>query len=691
MTSPKASRPPSTSFSTLSADSRPVFPKSASETNLPNNTESDPPVRDDARSVFSNPGDDLNVEVAALSNKLISAINHQTKLDDSLVVTKHELDTARQRIVQLEAIAKEYADKLAEGVLVEKKDVEAQLRSMREKLEEEKMLREQAEKDKRNMEIEVETLTTALFDEANTMVAAARRDRDTVNRQNEHLKSQIKDTEALLATHQEQLAQLKGVMQQMEIEREEAEFSRPQTPTLLSRASRESIGLDFDALSIAPTLEDLSPLPATSLPNVVLPVLRYDIPAYHDFVEVLIAAKSARFSGNRSSGSSFSSIQMMGLSMPSPPQSSGLTSSFFGKRKGATESGSASVGHSPSSSAGDAQSIWQSLRESKFYKRVTLEDIEPTLRLENSPGLSWLARRSVQTAITEGSLVIDPIPMPASKGGNSSVGVMFPCALCGEARNDEEHARTHRMRINENQGAQRYPLCGYCVNRLRCVCDFMVFMRGIKEGIWKCDTPEETHHAWDESVKLRERMFWARIGGGMVPTIYARADRASRRSSGMHSSYRPETPSRTPGRSSIRTSLEIPKRRYTGESYNTNADQKPIQPSPLVIESSSDSLEIYDDAPSRTSPGVVDDKPTTPPVVTEEAIPAFETPKETNGTSDTDSILSTATASPSHTSEAISPTTATAPASTSIPQAPVASEPETERPSTPKHSIPGGW
>lgn len=111
----------------------------------------------------------MNVEVAALSNKLISAINHQTKLDDSLLAAKHELDGARQRITQLEAVAQEYADKLAEGVLVEKKEVEGQMRSLREKLEEERIAREQAEKDKRNMEIEVETLTTALFDEANTV------------------------------------------------------------------------------------------------------------------------------------------------------------------------------------------------------------------------------------------------------------------------------------------------------------------------------------------------------------------------------------------------------------------------------------------------------------------------------------------------------------------------------------------
>lgn len=525
------------------------------------------------------------------------------------------------------------------------------------------------------------------------MVAAARRDRDAVNRQNDHLKSQLQDTEVLLASHQEQLAQLKDVMQQLTVEKEEAELSRPQTPALMSMKSRDSLTVDFDSLSSTLTMEDLPPLPATSLPNIVLPVLRYDIPAYSDFIEILTAAKTARLTPpQRSSGGSFSSIQVMGMSVPSPPQSAGLSASFFGKRKPAVNSGSASVGHSPSNSAGDAQLIWQSLRETKFYKRVLVEDIEPTLRLENSPGLSWLARRSVQTAITEGSLVIDPIPTPsAAKGGSNTVGVMFPCSMCGESRSGDEHARTHRMRINENQGAQRYPLCGYCVNRLRCVCDFMVFLRAIREGIWKCDTQEEMQHAWEESVKLRERMFWARIGGGMVPAAYGRAERASRRSSAAH--YRPDTPSRMLGKaSSMRNSLEISRRRNTGESFSTNTDQKPTHPSPLVIESSSENLEVFDDASSLSGSDVSDAKAFRPASTAEApSLPKAKDELKVDDTVETDSISSKTTAAPSIDSEAISPTTTLqGPMTIPIPT-PTALATTGERPRTPTQTIPGGW
>lgn len=111
-------------------------------------------------------GSDLNREVAALSNKLISAINHQTKLDDSLAATKHELELSKARIRQLEATAKEHADMMAKGLLVEKKDVEDETARLMNRLKAESMQRGQAEKDKRQIEQELENLTTALFDEA---------------------------------------------------------------------------------------------------------------------------------------------------------------------------------------------------------------------------------------------------------------------------------------------------------------------------------------------------------------------------------------------------------------------------------------------------------------------------------------------------------------------------------------------
>ena len=43
-------------------------------------------------------------------------------------------------------------------------------------------------------------------------------------------------------------------------------------------------------------------------------------------------------------------------------------------------------------------------------------------------------------------------------------------------------------------------------------------MRIVKDGHWRVgDGEEEERSGWEESVRLREQMFWARIGGGVVP------------------------------------------------------------------------------------------------------------------------------------------------------------------------------
>lgn len=39
----------------------------------------------------------------------------------------------------------------------------------------------------------------------------------------------------------------------------------------------------------------------------------------------------------------------------------------------------------------------------------------------------------------------------------------------------------------------------------------------IKDGHWRAEDDDQERAAWEESVRLREQMFWSRIGGGVVP------------------------------------------------------------------------------------------------------------------------------------------------------------------------------
>jgi hypothetical protein len=41
----------------------------------------------------------------------------------------------------------------------------------------------------------------------------------------------------------------------------------------------------------------------------------------------------------------------------------------------------------------------------------------------------------------------------------------------------------------------------------------------VRDGHWRAESEEEQKGAWEEAVRLRERMFWARQGGGVIPSL----------------------------------------------------------------------------------------------------------------------------------------------------------------------------
>lgn len=356
------------------------------------------------------------------------------------------------------------------------------------------------------------------------MVAAARKEGEAADKRSDQLRAQLNETELLLATHQEQLAQLKAVMQQMSIDREGSEINAasstsPSTPALGTLETMHQAG---DPLQSPPTsndLENIAPAAPTSFSHLLSPVLRTDLQAYDDFHALLALGRKSSPNSRVPSGS-FGNLTVTNLShlaakehqhTPNRLPSKGSTSSL------STPAAYSSSPITPSStnssvSTRDIPVCAAPLKETRFYKRALTEDIEPTLRLDTAPGLSWLARRTVINSMAEGSLVVEPMPTVIKH-------TAFACSLCGENRKDGEHARTHRFRTSENDHAQRYPLCGFCLNRVRASCDFLGFLRMVKDGHWKADDDESEFQAWEECVRLRERMFWARIGGGVVPAL----------------------------------------------------------------------------------------------------------------------------------------------------------------------------
>ena len=358
------------------------------------------------------------------------------------------------------------------------------------------------------------------------MVAAARKEREAAERRTDQLRAQLNDTELLLASHQEQLAELKAVMERMNSDREDLEAvtngsTGPSTPALPTHGD---LGRALESLHISSSnfgMDGISPAPPSSFAHLFSPVLRTDLQSYEDFRSLLqIPRKSApgsRVNSGSYNGATASTLNNLphrdGVSHPTHLPSNGSTTSL--STPASFNPSLSTTANVPASTMSNVALPGIPLKETRFYKRALTEDIEPTLRLDTAPGLSWLVRRNIIPTMCEGSLVVEP--MPASNKTN-----IFPCALCGENRKGEEFARTHRFRTSENENSQRYPLCSYCLNRVRSTCDYLGFLRMIKDGHWRTDGAEAEKSAWEESVRLRERMFWSRIGGGVVPAIIAR-------------------------------------------------------------------------------------------------------------------------------------------------------------------------
>ncbi|KAH7386164.1 hypothetical protein BKA64DRAFT_758545 [Cadophora sp. MPI-SDFR-AT-0126] len=470
---------------------------------------------------------DLSNEVATLSNKLINAINHQTNLDDTLSATQHELENARERIKLLEQENQEQAASLVREASIQKSAAEAEKAKFLASLAEERRQRAEVEKEKKNIEQELENLTTALFEEANKMVITAReaaqKDHDVVQRKNDQLKAQLVDTESLLKSHQEQLAELKQVMEHLTEERDDqTNQTAPSTPGLSRFDSKEEATPDTEAPN-STIYEAVSPSYPTSFTHLLQPVLRTDLSAYEDFSSLLRMSKNIPASSRVSSGS-YGSIGLgLGLGGYAPSQHGPTNGSSTSLSTAGTLGSSPATPTTPASTVSNGSTNGPNsltpLKDTKFYKRAQAEDIEPTLRLDAAPGLSWLARRTVLNAVCEGSLVVEPMPA-------SSKPYSFSCSLCGESRKDPAYIRSHRFRTSESDSAQRYPLCKYCLGRVRSTCDFLGFLRILKDGHWRCDDEESEKAAWEESVRLREQMFWCRVGGGVIPAHHSHADSA---------------------------------------------------------------------------------------------------------------------------------------------------------------------
>jgi hypothetical protein len=352
-----------------------------------------------------------------------------------------------------------------------------------------------------------------VFDLANTsqMVAAARKETEASEKRGEHFKQQIADAEVLQHSLQEQLQDLKSVVEKMSTQGDDTEsntFGTTTAPSTPGVSPADKMSKLLEAVNLTPNTpgtEDFSPEHPLHFSHLIHPVLRSDLTAFKEFQDMLKISAHSSAPASRVSSGSYGALNVLGLGSLSNNSSSSLP----GTAKSPTSNGN----NSPRESVGGIG--MPNLKDEKFYKRALAEDIEPTLRLDIAPGLSWMARRTVINSISVGSLVVEPNP-PSTSRFRSPV---FPCSLCGESRKGDPYDRKYRFKPADTEDSQRYPLCDWCLGRVRATCDYIGFLRMVAAGHWRAETEDEKKGAWEESVRLRERMFWTRVGGGVVPAF----------------------------------------------------------------------------------------------------------------------------------------------------------------------------
>jgi hypothetical protein len=343
------------------------------------------------------------------------------------------------------------------------------------------------------------------------MVAAARKETEASEKRGEHFKQQIADAEVLQHSLQEQLQDLKSVVEKMSTQSEDTESNTlgtttaPSTPGITPADKMSKLLEAVNLTPHTPGTDEFTPEHPLHFSHLIHPVLRSDLIAFKEFQDMLKISSRASAPASRVSSGSYGSLNVLGLGS--------LTNNSSSSLPGTAKSPTVGGNNSPRDSLGGL--AMPNLKDEKFYKRALTEDIEPTLRLDIAPGLSWMARRTVLNSITAGSLVVEPNP-PSTSRFRSPV---FPCSLCGEARKGDQYDRKYRFKTADTEESQRYPLCDWCLGRLRGTCDYIGFLRMVAAGHWRAETEDEKKSAWEESVRLRERMFWTRIGGGVVPAF----------------------------------------------------------------------------------------------------------------------------------------------------------------------------
>ncbi|GAA6058416.1 hypothetical protein JCM3770_000458 [Rhodotorula araucariae] len=370
---------------------------------------------DDLIAILRGQVNDLTSQVTSLNAKLVKSYTVRGELEDDLHDTQETARALRQRVTHLEQDKAKWDKEIEAGGWVEKNHVQGEMQRLMTKVVEETKSRESAVQAHSALEIEIENLTSNLFTEANKMVAFERVARA---RAEEKMRSVDEAGVAMQALLEEVQVGLRDTVTKLEKrDAEVAELKKrlaAHGEVIEEDAVEDRDGADGDIGGIMfSDGEHLSPLDTRALAtssaqpspsHLAAPRLLTSVLPYHEFLAFIVYLRQTR-----------------ATALARPPEASyshpALTARAF-----ATDP-------PPSAHLTPAQLLAPHLLLSShlsqpFLKRCIEEDSDPALRLDLAPGLGFLSRRAVGTAIVDGTLLIEPL--------HAGIDLQTDkCALCG--------------------------------------------------------------------------------------------------------------------------------------------------------------------------------------------------------------------------------------------------------------------
>ncbi|CAI5757111.1 unnamed protein product [Candida verbasci] len=387
----------------------------------------------------------LAEEVGNLSIRLVTAVNKQVELEEIIL-------QLRKQNSQLKELNSNYIenDKNYKSLLPEYNQLKTDYNISKE-------LKIKAEAENTKLKGEVEDLTASLFDEANTMVSNASRETHNFKIKNRKLYEEIEEKNIIINNLQDQLVDLKKILMTLEDQQK-----------LLSTPKFESRNhFEFETPKDTSTTEESATV-----------VEQYD-PSY--YLQNLVY-----------------SPQLSNIRLDLNNFNKDFKSFIYTLIKP------------------DFVLDLNHLKNLTYFKHIWNFEIEnsilhiPSLSSNNTIFNKWNKNKLFWNSLVEGRVQIEPIKgvnesFKLSYKGSSNntipVAIEENCSFCGEFRNDSlEHHRLYYYKIHDldDKLLSSYPLCNYCLIKLRNLCDFFAKIRLIKSNIFKL----EQNNKFDELSSL---------------------------------------------------------------------------------------------------------------------------------------------------------------------------------------------